>query len=63
METKGLEQMTKEELIGMVGSLDKELKDATVSLNLYKGMFSDEREKTILLQDKINAFKHLAKVI
>lgn len=63
MESKGIEEMTREELINLISSLDKGLNDANKDLDLFKEWFNDEKEKNELLQAKINALKSFAKVI
>lgn len=63
METKGIEEMTKKELIDLVNSQNKELKDIQNELSLYTKWYKEEKDARILLQDKINTFKNLAKII
>lgn len=63
METKGIEQMTKEELIDLVGSLNKELECAKRDLELYKGWRNREEEARILAEKKIIAAKAFFEVI
>lgn len=63
METKGIEEMTREELIELVGSLNKELDGTKRDLELYKGWKNREEEARILAEKKIIAAKAFFEVV
>lgn len=63
METKGIEEMTREELIELVSSLNKELEGTKEDLELYKGWKSREEEARILAEKKIVAAKAFFEVV
>ena len=53
METKGIEEMTKEELIDLVDSLNKELDGAKKDLDLYRAWKDREESARILAEKKL----------
>lgn len=63
METKGIEEMTKDELIDLVGSLNKELDGTKRDLELYKGWKNQEEASRILAEKKIIAAKAFFEVV
>lgn len=63
METKGIEEMTREELIELVGSLNKELEGMKEDIELYKGWKNREEEARILAEKKIVAAKAFFEVV
>lgn len=63
METKNLEEMTKEELIELVGSLTKELEKAKSDLALYQKWKEEEKEARMLAEKKILAGKAFFEVL
>lgn len=63
METKGIEEMTREELIELVSSLNKELEGTNKDLELYKGWKNQEEEARILAEKKIVAAKAFFEVV
>lgn len=63
MEAKGIEEMTKEELIELIGSLNKELDGIKRDLELYKGWKNREEEARILAEKKIIAAKAFFEVV
>lgn len=63
METKGIEEMTREELVELVGSLSKELEGTKKDLELYKGWKDREGEARILAEKKIMAAKAFFEVV
>lgn len=63
METKGIEEMTKDELIELVGSLSKELEGAKKDIELYRGWKNREEEARILAEKKIIAAKAFFEVV
>lgn len=63
METKGIEEMTKDELIELVGSLNKELEGSKKDIELYRGWKNREEEARILAEKKIVAAKAFFEVV
>lgn len=63
METKGLEEMTREELIDLVSSLNKELEGTKRDLENYKCWKNDIEEARALAEKKILAIKAFIGVI
>ena len=63
METKGIEEMTKEELIDLVDSLNKELDGAKKDLDLYRAWKHREESARILAEKKLFAAKALFEVV
>lgn len=63
METKGIEQMTKEELTELVGSLNNELEGTKRDLELYKDWKNREEKARILAEKKIIAAKAFFEVV
>ncbi len=63
MEIKGIEEMTREELIELVSSLNKELEGTNKDLELYKGWKNQEEEARILAEKKIVAAKAFFEVV
>ena len=63
METKGIEEMTREELIGLVGTLSEELKETKQQLDQTKGAWLEAVEKRNLVEKKIAATKAFAEVL
>ena len=54
METKGIEEMTKDELIELVSSLNKELEGTKKDLELYRDWKNREETGRILAEKKIS---------
>ena len=63
METKGIEEMTKDELIELVSSLNKELEGAKKDLELYRDWKNREETGRILAEKKILVIKALFEVV
>lgn len=63
METKGIEEMTREELIELVGSLNKELEGTKRDLELYRDWKNREETSRILAEKKISVIKALFEVV
>ena len=63
METKGIEEMTKEELIDLVDSLNKELDGAKKDLDLYRAWKDREESARILSEKKLLAAKAFFEVV
>ena len=63
METKGIEEMTREELIELVSSLNKELEGMKRDLELYKGWKNEEETGRILAEKKLLAAKAFFEVV
>ena len=52
METKGIEEMTREELIELVSSLNKDLESTKKDLELYKDWKNREEAAKVLAEKK-----------
>lgn len=63
METKNLEEMTKEELIELVGSLNRELQETKQRLDATDRWRQEETEVRNLLEKKITAAKAFVEVL
>lgn len=63
METKGIEEMTKDELIELVLSLNKELEGTKKDLELYRDWKNREETGRILAEKKISVIKALFEVV
>lgn len=63
METKNLEEMTKEELIELVGSLNRELQETKQRLDTIGKWRQEETEARNLLEKKIIAAKAFVEVL
>lgn len=63
METKNLEEMTKEELIELVGSLIRELQETKQQLTQTEKWWDAASEDRDLLQKKITAAKAFVEVL
>lgn len=63
METKNLEEMTKEELIELVGSLNEELEKAKSDITLYRNWAKREEDARTLAEKKILAGKAFFEVL
>lgn len=63
MEAKGIEQMTKEELIDLVGSLNKELESTKKDLALYRDWKNKEEKERAVAENKIKAMKLVMEVL
>lgn len=63
METKGIEEMTKDELIELVSSLNKELEGTKKDLELYRDWKNREETSRILAEKKISVIKALFEVV
>ena len=63
METKGIEEMTKEELIDLVDSLNNELDGAKKALDLYRAWKDREESARILAEKKLLAAKAFFEVV
>lgn len=63
MEAKGIEEMTKEELIGLIGSLNKELENTQKDVSLYREWKNREEAGRLLAEKKILAAKAFFEVV
>ena len=63
METKGIEEMTKDELIELVSSLNKELEGAKKDLELYWDWKNREEAAKVLAEKKMLAIKAFLEVV
>ena len=63
METKGIEEMTKDELIELVSSLNKELEGTKKDLELYRDWKNREETGRILAEKKISVITALFEVV
>ena len=63
METKGIEEMTREELIELVSSLNKDLESTKKDLELYKDWKNREEAVKVLAEKKMLAIKAFLEVV
>ena len=63
METKNLEEMTREELVELVYSLNKEIEGLQKDLDVYKGWNNREEDARILAEKKLAAAKAFFEVV
>lgn len=63
METKGIEQMTKEELINLIDSLNKELETSKKDVLLYRDWKNKEEKERAIAENKIKAIKLVMEVL
>lgn len=63
MKTKGIEEMTKDELIELVSSLNKELEGTKKDLELYKDWKNREEAAKVLAEKKMLAIKAFLEVV
>lgn len=63
METKGIEEMTREELIELVSSLNKDLESTKKDLELYKDWKNREEAAKVLAENKMLAIKAFLEVV
>ena len=63
METKNLEEMTREELVELVYSLNKEIEGLQRDLDVYKGWKNREEDARILAEKKLAAAKAFLEVV
>ena len=63
METKNLEEMTREELVELVYSLNKEIEGPQKDLDVYKGWKNREEDARILAEKKLAAAKAFFEVV
>lgn len=63
METKNLEEMTMEELVELVYSLNKEIEGLQKDLDVYKGWKNREEDARILAEKKLAAAKAFFEVV
>ena len=63
METKGIEEMTREELIELVSSLNKDLESTKKDLELYKDWKNREEAAKVLAEKKRLAIKAFLEVV
>lgn len=63
METKGIESMTREELIEFATSLNKEFEKSKKDKETYLEWWKNEKNTRTKLEEKIQAFKMFASVI
>lgn len=63
METKGIEEMTKDELVELVSSLNKELEGTKKDLELYKDWKNREEAAKVLAEKKMLAIKAFLEVV
>ena len=57
METKGIEEMTREELIELVSSLNKELEGTKKDLEFYKDWKNREEAARMLAEKRLSVIK------
>lgn len=57
METKGIEEMTKDELIELVSSLNKELEGTKKDLEFYKDWKNREEAARMLAEKRLSVIK------
>ena len=63
METKGIEEMTREELIELVSSLNKDLESTKKDLELYKDWKNREEAAKVVAENKMLAIKAFLEVV
>ena len=63
METKGIEEMTREELIELVSSLNKDLESTKKDLELYKDWKNREEAAKVFAEKKMLAIKAFLEVV
>lgn len=63
MEAKGIEEMTREELIRLVDSLNKEIEGLKKDLEVYRCWKGREEEARILAEKKLAAAKAFFEVV
>ena len=63
METKNLEEMTREELVELVYSLNKEIEGLQKDLDVYKGWKNREEDARIWAEKKLAAAKAFFEVV
>ena len=63
MKTKGIEEMTREELIELVSSLNKDLEGTKKDLELYKDWKNREEAAKVLAEKKMLAIKAFLEVV
>ena len=63
METKGIEEMTREELIELVSSLNKDLESTKKDLELYKDWKNREEAAKVLAENEMLAIKAFLEVV
>lgn len=63
METKGIEEMTREELIELVSSLNKDLESTKKDLELYKDWKNREEAAKVSAEKKMLAIKAFLEVV
>lgn len=63
METKGIEEMTREELIDLVCSLNRDLEKAKKDTRLYQEWKDQEEASRIVAEKKIAAAKAFWEVV
>ena len=63
MESKNLEEMTREELVELVYSLNKEIEGLQKDLDVYKGWKNREEDARILAEKKLAAAKAFFEVV
>lgn len=63
METKGIEEMAKDELIELVSSLNKELEGTKKDLEVYREWKNREEAGRVLAEKKISVIKAFLEVV
>ena len=63
METKNLEEMTREELVELVYALNKDIEGLQKDLDVYKGWKNREEDARILAEKKLAAAKAFFEVV
>lgn len=63
MKQKNLEEMTREELVELVYSLNKEIEGLQKDLDVYKGWKNREEDARILAEKKLAAAKAFFEVV
>lgn len=63
IQTQGIEEMTRDELIDLVGSLTKEVAKAKESIDLYQNWKNEAEAARTLAEKKISAAKAFFEVL
>lgn len=63
IQTQGIEEMTRDELIDLVGFLNKELAEAKESIDLYQSWKDEAEAARALAEKKISAAKAFFEVL
>lgn len=63
IQTKGVEEMTREELIELVSSLNKELESVKQERKQYENWWGEEVKRAAKLKEKIDAIKAFVAIL